>query len=157
MLIWKFKEIPIKYYLIFYVLAIGLSAAGFGFHSLSFLASLGNEDLSSLNFTGETTYKIGFRPDFVGYNTMFLVLFFMFIKSTNFKGIFLLKIYILTSAIFFFNFYIPFSDRFGLYSWVIIPLLFYNIINESFPRRRLYISTVVLISFFILNYVILFQ
>ena len=157
MIIWKFKEIPLKYYLVFFVLAIGLSAAGFGFHSLSFLAELGNEDLASLKFTGETEYKIGFRPDFVAYNTMFLGLFFLFIKSTNAKGMLLLKIYILTSATFFLNFYIPYSDRFGLYSWVIIPLLFYNIINESFPRRRLYISTVVLISFFILNYVILFQ
>lgn len=157
MAIWKFKDIPLKYYLIFYVLAIGLSAVGFGFHSLSFLASLGSEDLASLKFVGDTEYKIGFRPDFVGYNTLFLGLFIFFIKSTNAKGVFLLKIYILTSAIFFFNFYIPYSDRFGLYSWVIIPLLFYNIINESFPKRKLYISTVVLISFFILNYIILFQ
>jgi len=157
MLIWKFKNIPVKYYLILYVLAIGLSAVGFGFHSLTFLTSLGNEDLQSLNFVGETEYKIGFRPDFVGYNTLFLGLFYFFIKTTNAKGMFLLKIYILTSIIFFFNFYIPYSDRFGLYSWVIIPLLFYNIINESFPRRKLYISTVVLISFYILNYVILFQ
>lgn len=157
MVIWKFKEIPLKYYLLLYVSAIGLSAVGFGFHSLSFLASLGNEDLSSLKFTGETEYRIGFRPDFVTYNTIFLILFINFIRRTNEKGMKLLKIYILTSVIFFFNFYIPFSDRFGLYSWIIIPLLFYNIINESFPRRRLYISTVVLISFFILNYVILFQ
>lgn len=157
MAIWKFKNLPLKFYLIFYVLAIGLSAVGFGFHSLDFLTSLGNDDLQSLKFVGDTTYKIGFRPDFVGYNTLFLGLFYFFIKTTNAKGMFLLKIYILTSAIFFFNFYIPYSDRFGLYSWVIIPLLFYNIINESFPKRRLYISTVVLISFFILNYVILFQ
>ena len=157
MLIWKFKDVPLKYYLLLYVMAIGLSIVGFGFHSVSFLTSLGSEDLQSLKFTGETTYKIGFRPDFVAYNTIFLALFFMFIKSTNKKGTKLLKIYILTSIIFFFNFYIPFSDRFGLYSWVIVPLLFYNIINESFPKRRLYISTVVLISFFILNYIILFQ
>lgn len=157
MLIWKFREVPLKYYLLLYVLAIGLSIVGFGFHSVSFLTSLGNEDLQGLKFTGETTYEIGFRPDFVGYNTLFLGLFFFFIKSTNAKGMYLLKIYILTSTIFFFNFYIPYSDRFGLYSWVIIPLLFYNIINESFPKRKLYISTVVLISFFILNYIILFS
>ncbi|AOW20102.1 EpsG family protein [Urechidicola croceus] len=149
------KNMHIKYYLMFYVLAIGASAAGFGFHRISFLAEIGGEDLQSLSFDGETNYRIGFRPDFVGYNTFFLALFMKF-SSKNPRDLFLIKYYILSSAIFFFNFYIPFSDRFGVYSWVIIPLLLYNTINESFPDRKVYISTLVLISFFMMNKIILF-
>jgi hypothetical protein len=148
-------KITIKYYIAFYVLAIVLSFAGFGFHSIPFLSELGIEDLQNLRFTTETTYKIGFRYDFVLYNTFFLVLFLKF-TNWNSKDLFLIKYYILSSTVFFFNFYIPYSDRFGIYSWIIIPLLLFNTINEAFPARKVFISTLVLIGFFILNHVILF-
>lgn len=151
-----FDKIKIKYYLAFYVLAILASLVGFGFHALPFLAALGSEDLKSLSFVGDTTYKIGFRYDFVLYNTFFLVLF---LKLTNWntRDLFLIKYYVLSSTIFFFNFYIPFSDRFGVYSWFIIPLLLFNTVNEKFPTKKVLISTWVLIGFFLLNNVILFS
>ncbi len=150
------KKVPIKYYLVFYVLAIGLSIAGFGFHSVDFLTNIGNEDMQSLKFEGDTTYKIGFRPDFVAYNTFFLILFLKFRNKLNKKNDILIKYYIASSAVFFFNFYIPFSDRFGVYSWLIVPLLFFNTINDTFPKKKLKVMTIVLISLFIINYIILF-
>ncbi|MCF6279256.1 MAG: EpsG family protein [Flavobacteriaceae bacterium] len=150
------KRVPIKYYIALYFLAILISIAGLGFHSVSFLAELGNEDLKNLTFSGDTNYNVGFRPDFTAYNTFFLLLFVKFANKQSKKSIFLLKYYIITSVIFFFNFYIPFSDRFGLLSWIIIPLLLYNIVNEMFPEKKVFISTIVVISFFILNKIILF-
>jgi hypothetical protein len=155
LLITFFDKIEVKFYLLFYVLAILLSLAGFGFHVVPFLAELGSEDLQSLSYVGESTYKVGFRYDFVIYNTFFLVLFLKF-TSWNIRDQFLIKYFILSSAIFFFNFYIPFSDRFGVYSWVIIPLLLYNTINEAFPNNKINISTIVLIGFFVINNIILF-
>jgi hypothetical protein len=150
------RKVPVKYFIILYFLAILVSIAGFGFHSISFLESIGSDDLKSLSYSGDTNYNIGFRLDFVTYNTFFLVLFLHFLNKDSVKNIFLLKYYILTSIIFFFNFYIPFSDRFGLFSWLIIPLLLYNIVNESYPEKKVFISTVVVISFFIINDIILF-
>ncbi|OBQ54106.1 EpsG family protein [Tamlana sp. s12] len=150
-----FDRIEVKYYIAFYALAILLSLVGFGFHAIPYLSTLGNEDLQNLSYVGDTTYKIGFRFDFVLYNTFFLVLFLKF-TNWNYRDSFLIKYYILSSSVFFFNFYIPFSDRFGIYSWIVIPLLLFNTINETFPTKKIYISTLVLIGFFILNNIILF-
>jgi len=151
-----FNKIDIKYYLAFYGLAILLSVVGFGFHVIPFLSELGGEDFQKLSFSGDTSYKIGFRFDFVLYNTFFLILF---LKFTNWNAVdsILIKYYILGSIVFFFNFYIPFSDRFGIYSWIIIPLLLFNTINEAFTEKKILISTWVLASFFIVNKVILFN
>lgn len=151
-----FDKIKIQYYLIFYILVILLALVGFGFHAIPFLAELGVDDLKTLSFDGETTYRIGFRYDFVLYNTFFLILFLKF-TNWNVKDSILIRYYILSSTVFFLNFYIPFSDRFGIYSWIIIPLLLFNTINEAFPKKRIFISSVVLIGFFIINKFILFS
>lgn len=151
-----FKNIPIKYYLFFYVFGILLSMIGFGFHAIPFFASLGGEDLQKLSYAGGTEYRIGFRLDFVAYNTFFLILFMKFTSGKSIRDSFLIKYYILSSVMFFFNFYIPFSDRFGIYSWIIIPLLLYNTINESFPTKKVFISTIVVFAYFIINNIILF-
>ncbi|MFK5879321.1 MAG: EpsG family protein [Flavobacteriaceae bacterium] len=150
-----FERVQIKYYLIFYVLAILGSLAGFGFHAISFLSQIGGDDMAALSYSGDTTYRIGFRPDFVAYNTFFLFLFLKF-STKNTTDSFLIKYYILSSVIFFFNFYIPQSDRFGLFGWVVIPLLLFNTINEKFPKRKIYISTIIVISYFVINNIILF-
>lgn len=156
LVIYYFKNLPLKYFYILYVAAIGLSLSGLGFHSVDFLASLGSDDLANLSFAGETDYKIGFRPDFVAYNTLFLALFLIFSKGNSFRDKFLIKYYIATSAIFFLNFYIPYSDRFGVYSWIAIPLLLYNTINERYPLQKLTYGTLITLGYFIINNVILF-
>ncbi|MEC3908041.1 EpsG family protein [Tamlana sp. 2201CG12-4] len=150
------NKVKIKFYIGFYLLTILLSLAGFGFHIIPFLSELGVQDLKNLSYSGETTYRIGFRYDFVLYNTFFLALF---LKFTNWNpwDSFLIKYYILSSTVFFLNFYIPFSDRFGVYSWIIIPILLFNTINERFPAKKIFISTIVLIGLFVINHVILYM
>jgi len=150
------SKIELKYFIGLYILAIGLAFIGFGFQSIPFLQNINSEDFKRLIFTGETKYRIGFRIDFVLYNSFFLFLFIKFSNLKNNKDIFLIKYFIITSIIFFFNFKVPFSDRIGLYSWIAIPILLFNTVKNSFPQKKLYISTIVTIGFFVLNYLILF-
>ena len=150
---WKVK---LKYYLALYLLFIGLSLVGFGFDKISFLSSINGEDFKRLAFQGETTYRVGFRYDFVLYNSFFLFLFIKFSGLKNRADLFFIKFYILASIVFFMNFNIPFSDRIGLYSWIIIPILLFNTIKNSFPKKQLYFSSLVALFYFILNYFILF-
>lgn len=151
------RKVGLKYFLMFYGLAIGLSFLGFGFHSVPFLGELGYSDAMESIYDIDIVYNVGFRIDFVAYNTLFLLLFLKFSNFKNDKDELLIKYYILTSAVFFFNFYIPFSDRFGIYSWLIIPLLLFSTINDRFPERKVFISTIVLSVFYILNNLLLFS
>ncbi len=150
------KNVEIKYFIVLFIMAIGLSFIGFGFHSIPFLQNISGEDFKRLVFTGETTYRIGFRLDFVLYNAFFLFLFVKFSNLKNTKDLFLIKYFVITSVIFFFNFNIPFSDRIGLYSWIAIPLLLFNTIKNSYKEKSLYLSSLGALLYFIINHVILF-
>ncbi len=150
------KKLPLKYFIAAYFVGIGLAMIGFGFHQIPFLQEINSEDFKRLVFSGDTTYRIGFRFDFVLYNTFFLIVFLKFSNLTNKVDIFLIRYYIITSVIFFLNFNIPFSDRVGLYSWIAIPLLIFNTIKNSYPNKKLYYSTLGALGYFIINYVILF-
>lgn len=149
------RNISLRYFIITFIIGIGLSAAGFGFDKIPFLATLGTEDFQSLSFEGETTYRLGFRPSFVLYNSMFLFLFYKFSDLKNSLDLLLIKYYITASVVFFFNFNIPFSDRIGVYSWIAIPLLFYSTIQNSYPNKKLFITSVVAFFYFILNFIVI--
>ncbi|AWX45806.1 hypothetical protein HME9304_02836 [Flagellimonas maritima] len=151
---WK---VQLKYYLALYLLFIGLSFVGFGFDKISILSSISGEDFKRLAFQGETTYRIGFRYDFVLYNSFFLFLFIKFSDLKNRTDLFFIRFYILASIVFFMNFNIPFSDRIGLYSWIIIPILLFNTIKNSFPKKQLYYSSLAALFYCILNHFILFS
>ncbi len=150
------KQIKFKYFLMFYVFFVLAAFAGFGFDKLAFLSGFTEGDLGKLSFKGETTYRVGFRLDFVLYNSFFLFLMYKFSDLKDEVDLFLVKYYILASVIFFLNFNIPFSDRIGAYSWLIIPLALYNVVKNSFPTQKLYISSLITIFYFTLNYLILF-
>jgi len=88
---------------------------------------------------------------------VFLVIGFYFkkyrVNNQDFNTI--LKYYMLASALFFFAFQIPFSDRWGLFSWVFIPLVIGQFFSLERPKRFDYIlPTFFLISIFIffINY-----
>lgn len=78
-----------------------------------------------------SNYKVGFRPDFFIYNYIFILLgyytYFKYkFKSIVDKNIFLviLNTFIVMSSVFFLMFTQSFSDRYGVLSWQLIPLLF---------------------------------
>lgn len=111
-------KLKLSRYLVIYLIASLLSLAGLGFDAL------GDEILKQLGMywdVKQVAYKVGFRQDFFAYNTVFLVLFILWRRRYNQE---LIKLYILTSSWFVLCFNIPFSDRWGLYSWILIPLIF---------------------------------
>ncbi len=73
-------------------------------------------------------YRTGFRPTFALYNTLWLAVilalrYFNGKEMTGNSDVWL-KLYIVASCLFFMWFALPYSDRIGNYSWILIgPLL----------------------------------
>lgn len=71
-------------------------------------------------------YNVGFKPQFVIFNTAFLIISLYIknrIKRNNYEYDRLINYFCLSSFIFFMAFQIPYSDRWGIFSWCVIPLL----------------------------------
>ena len=154
-LITKVRYVKAWHCLIIYFGALGLSIANYGVYTLfsDYLIDLleGDKRLSYLE-EKETKYITGFKPQFAVFNTVFLVIGLYLKKyrvaNQDFNAI--LKYYMLASALFFLAFQIPFSDRWGLFSWVFIPLIIGQFFSLVRPKRFDYIlPTFFLISIFI--------
>ena len=61
--------------------------------------------------------------------------------------------YILATAIFFLSFTIPFSDRFGLLSWVMIPFVIRPMLNEKYSKTSVVSLTLFSFLIYSLHYV----
>lgn len=125
------RYIKINYFYFLFLITIILSYMKFGLADISpFLIDILGDN-KKVTYLGEEDfgYKVGFRPQFVIFNTLFLFIA-IFVKSkilNNFwitRYSILIRYYILASCIFFMAFQLPFSDRWGLLSWVVIPLFF---------------------------------
>lgn len=89
-------------------------------------------DVRSAYYNGDDWgYQIGFRPTFFIFNLFFAVAAVFIrrylLKQGRIEEERRLRLYLiyflLTSAVFFTAFQIPFSDRWGLFSWIFIPLI----------------------------------
>ncbi|SDH02892.1 EpsG family protein [Psychroflexus sediminis] len=156
----RFKFLKSWHLLLIYIAALVLSFLNYGVLNLfpEFITELmeGDKRLSYLE-EKETKYITGFKPQFAVFNTVFLLIGLYLKKyrlnSLDFEK--LLNYYILASALFFMAFQIPFSDRWGLFSWVVIPLIIGQLFTIVQPKRFDYIlPTFFLISIFIffINY-----
>lgn len=153
-----FKNLKIGYFYLLYFLCLLLSAIDISildFSSyLSFL--MVDERRSSYLSSSDQIYQIGFKPQFVVFNSVFLFLSHFCWKNLESRKYyeFLLKYYALMSAVFFMMFKIPYSDRWGVMSWVVIPFLlapFYSSVNRS--KKALLMTTFLIIVFlFFSNY-----
>jgi len=111
----------------------------------SILSGANDKRLSYLD-PKDLGYQIGFRLDFVLFNTIFLMLFLVVRKSLNNNFYdYLLKYYCLSSFLFFMAFQINFSDRFGLFSWFAIAPLLAPAFSKSFDKK---ISILILLMVF---------
>lgn len=128
---YKTKYIKNYHYYILYVLCVILSYMNFGLLDISpFIVEILGSDDRRVGYLADDDfgYNVGFKPQFVLFNTIFLCSA-LFSKakikkdswSSNY-GI-LIRYYILASCLFFMAFQLPFSDRWGLMSWYVIPLL----------------------------------
>lgn len=127
-----FKKLKVLYFYALYFLVLIISAIGgsiLSFGSLLsyfFLVDSQRADFYINNENG-LGYEVGFKTQFAVFNTLFLGIFtFINFKILHYKDEsyeILLKYYMVMSAIFFLMFQIPFSDRWGMMSWITIPLL----------------------------------
>lgn len=130
LIIYKLKKVDIKFFLGLYALGIVLSLANFGILNIApFLKDMLGDERRLGYLTNESeSYTVGFKPQFVAFNTVFTVLYYYISKKllkTSIKEDYdiLFKYYLLTSFLFFMAFQIPFSDRWGLFGWITIPIL----------------------------------
>ena len=100
----------------------------------------------------ESLYITGFKVQFVAFNSFFLFLFIYIYEQINKLQVFhdykvYLKYYILSSSVFFLMFHIPYSDRVGLMSWVVIPVLCSPVFSVESNRKLSKILMVLLLVF----------
>lgn len=151
-----FKKIKLRSYYLLFALSIAISYLNqsdpLGISGL--VASLGDSNNYSVYGELQTDYSVGFKLQFVAFNTFCLLLAGKLYKSKLYdddKYQILLKAYVLLSSIFFIFSVIPYSDRVGIYSWILIPYLFmpYLSYNYKYPKTLAIIGLVAL--FYALN------
>jgi hypothetical protein len=152
-----FKIIKLKHYYMLFFFAIITSYINRNdmLGLLSIISSLGDvSTYSQYGSEGEIDYKVGFKIQFVAFNTFFLILARKIYKvklCNDYNYEVLLKSYILLSSIFFIVTVIPYSDRIGLYSWILIPFLImpYLSYNYKYPKTLTIMGLALL--FFVFN------
>ncbi|MPS65208.1 EpsG family protein [Chryseobacterium sp.] len=126
------RRININFYLIIYFISIIVSFFNIGILTFAPFLKVWLEGSHRANYLTDKNdlYITGFKPQFVVFNSVFLI-FSWYVQNkilnrnsflyNNYKVIYLY--YILSSIVFFMTFQIPYSDRFGLFSWIVIPIL----------------------------------
>lgn len=144
-----------KYYLWFFICSLGLAYLKFGIGDLPiigpyFLAS----DRAALYLSGEASQPpSGVNLYVVFFQILIIIYFYLQEKSIrdNIFGSFLLNTYLILSSFYMFCLNISYSDRFGLYSWCLMPLiLIYPLIVQKITYKQLFVFSVFAFSYFIL-------
>lgn len=91
--------------------------------------------------SSETAYVTGFRPDFILYSAVPIYLGYLMLNKYNFQSAtysFLLRLYILTNAIWLLCMYASFSNRIAYLSWFMYPLvLLYPFVNIKWHGQQI--------------------
>lgn len=154
-----FTRLKIAYYYILYFLTLVLSI--FNVSILSFKNYLGflsfDERRSGYLNTAafSSLYDIGFKPQFVAFNTFFLLVF-IYIKKFIYdseESAQLLRYFLLASSLFFMVFQLPYSDRWGVMSWIVIPFLLAPLFKVGM-KRKLATATVLFLTVIFLFFLI---
>nr|WP_315255277.1 EpsG family protein [uncultured Flavobacterium sp.] len=153
LLIAYFKKVPMTYYYCIYIISVFLSAASISILSFKdyFIGFLLIDERRSGYLDGDDfSYSVGFKPQFVVFNSLFLVLFIYLNKiEKNEFYTNLLKYYIVISAVFYMMFQIPYSDRWGVMSWCVIPFLFAPMFKVYKDKKSVKASCSILFLIFI--------
>lgn len=142
-----------------YFISIVLSSMNYGFSDISplFLEILGEDKRSGYFLDRDTNYDVGFKSQFVIFNTFFLVVFFYIrsrIMEVDLKVQYnnLISYYILSSILMFLAFQLPFSDRWGLFSWYVIPFLISPAFYSPFVNGNIKIHFVIMLILIYLGF-----
>ncbi|QHI27674.1 EpsG family protein [Acinetobacter haemolyticus] len=140
-----------NFLVLIYFFMILVSYFNYGFLNISplFLDFLGEDKRAGYFTDDDYGYQVGFKPQFVIFNTFFLLLS-LYVKN-KLKGDFLEEkytqlvcYYILSSIIFFMAFQLPFSDRWGLFSWIAIPFLVIPLFYSPFVKGNIKIHYILM-------------
>jgi hypothetical protein len=132
------KKVNLLYFYFLYVAGIIMAYIGYGIKNASpfLLEILANDKRVSYLSDEETHYVVEFKTQFVIFNSIFLIIFAILNRINKDKKYeYLLKYYVLSSFVFFLAFQIPFSDRLGLFSWFVIPLLFSPVFSLNIKKK----------------------
>ena len=156
-----FPKLKLWFYISLYGLSTVLAAL-----SISVLAFKDNFDLGSVDerrsgyldtsdFSDE--YSIGFKPQFVAFNTIFLIIFLLIRKYvlTSKEYDYMLKYYLLSSSLFYMAFQLPYSDRWGIMSWIILPLMLAPLFRDNGKQKFAILTVLFLVSVFVFFQIIL--
>jgi len=113
------------YFVILIVFTISSAAGLFEFFNDIFYSTFGDYDYLFSESAFEA-YRVGFRPDFWLFSLFPLVLYFFLSDDAKENNLLFIKQYILLFCGFIFLFSFPYSDRFGLYAWVMMLVLVSN-------------------------------
>lgn len=153
----KIKNLKVP--VIIFILGIGLAFIGFDFSMLfakvPFLNFVFEERLQGYIEYDDAGYETGFRLNFIIFNSIFALIGIYFHK----KGVNetipyynkILYSYLILSAVFFLMFTLPFSDRTGILSWILIPLILLPLIqvkHADFSILKLYFLSIFIFVFF---------
>lgn len=140
-----------NFLVLIYFFMILVSYLNYGFLNISplFLDFLGEDKRAGYFTDDDYGYQVGFKLQFVIFNTFFLLLS-LYVKN-KLKGDFLEKkytqlvcYYILSSIILFMAFQLPFSDRWGLFSWIVIPFLVIPLFYSPFVKGKIKIHYILM-------------
>lgn len=156
-----------KYAITCFILGVLLSITNIPIYSwlalIPGLNSLVNDKLDFYNAVSTFDYKIGFRFDFFIFNLFFAIVGYYYVTyilkgnskdsqdSQDYKIVF--NMYLYLSGFFFIMFNSGYSDRYGVLSWMLIPLLIAPFFEYPKIRSRVFNKFTLLLVCFIFGIV----
>lgn len=154
----KYKILKNEYFYLLYIVFVILSYLNIGLLDISpYIVEVLGSDNRRVDYLSDNDfgYTIGFKPQFVVFNTVFLFVA-LYVKSRILSPAIeseysvIIRYYILASCAFFMAFQIPFSDRWGLFSWISIPILLIPLFSATYIKKGVKIHWILLlISIFV--------
>ncbi len=149
------KFFSIRLYVILYVVSILLAYLNFSLANIPYLGPLiGGEDRLTAFIEGAVQPPSGVNPYILVFQCLILMYVTLIYKDFKKDGVFsvLVKSYLILSIFYSLCLNMYFSDRFGIFSWVIIPLILaYPLTSKVKLHRNIFLYAIFTFLYFILT------
>lgn len=136
-------KIPVITFFLVSILSYINYNTSFIFREIPLLNILFESRLETYYEIDSSRYRTGFRWDFYLFNLFFLIIGLFFFKMKDidvyfpkYKHIYISYIFLTSYFVLMFN--VPFSDRFGVYSWILIPFILAPLASKKYSLFRFY-------------------